>query len=224
MAERRMFARAITGGARFLQMPATARLLYYDLGQEADDDGCCETYGVMRKTGASEDDLRLLVNKGFVRILNDDLVVHIVHWTINNHIRKDRYHPGIYKSLIGIPGDIIGEYANQMTTEDSIDQDSINQDSIGEARLAEVIDSSTSKFVPPTVEMVSAYCHERQNCIDPQRFWDYYTMTDWMVGRTKMQDWQAAIRIWERNDKQYNARCNGISSNPFLAISGGNYD
>ena len=30
MAERRMFARAVTGGARFLRMPVTSRLLYYD--------------------------------------------------------------------------------------------------------------------------------------------------------------------------------------------------
>ena len=222
MAERRMFARAITGGARFLQMPATARLLYYDLGQEADDDGYCETYGVMRKTGASEDDLRLLVNKGFVRILNDDLVVHIVHWTINNHIRKDRYHPGIYKSLIGIPGDIIGEYDNQMTTEVSAGEDSPDKDR--GAEFCVDTDISATAFTPPTVDEVSAYCAKRQNCIDPQRFLDYYTMTDWMVGRTKMQDWQAAIRIWERNDKQHNTRCTGTTSNPFLALAGGEYD
>lgn len=222
MAERRMFAKAITGSARFLQMPATARLLYYDLGQEADDDGCCETYGVMRKTGASEDDLRLLVSKGFARILNDDLVVHIVHWTINNHIRKDRYHPGIYKSLIGIPGDIIGKHDSQMTTEVSVGEDNPDKDRGAEFCL--YTDISTTAFTPPTVDDVSAYCAERHNCIDPQRFWDYYTMTDWMVGRSKMQDWRAAIRIWERNDKQHNARCNGISSNPFLAISGENYD
>lgn len=222
MAERRMFARAITGSAKFLRMPATSRLLYYDLGMDADDDGCVEAFGVIRKTGATEDDLRVLVSKGFVRVINDDLVTYIQHWNINNHIRKDRYHPGIYKALIDTSCSVMLDNGNQVTTEDSIDQDSI-----GEARSAELVGSSThecSKFVPPTVEMVSAYCHERQNCIDPQRFWDYYTMTDWMVGRSKMQDWKAAIRIWERNDKQNNARCTGASSNPFLASAGGDYD
>lgn len=227
MAERRMFAKAITGSAKFPRMPATSRLLYYDLGMDADDDGCVEAFGVIRKTGATEDDLKVLVSKGFVQVINDDLVTYILHWNINNHIRKDRYHPGIYKTLIRPTHSIVLDSGNQLTTEESIDQDSIDQDSIGEARSAELVDSSTHecfKFVPPTVEMVSAYCAERQNCIDPQRFWDYYTMTDWIVGRTKMQDWRAAIRIWECNDKQHNARCTGTSGNPFWAIAGGEHD
>ena len=94
MAERRMFAKAIIGSARFLRMPATSRLLYYDLGMDADDDGCVEAFSVMRKTGANDDDLRVLVSKGFVRILNEDLVSHILDWKVNNQIRKDRYAMG----------------------------------------------------------------------------------------------------------------------------------
>lgn len=101
MAERRMFARSIIGGARFLRMPATSRLLYYDLGMAADDDGCVEAFAVMRMTGATEDDLNVLVTKGFVRLLNEDLVAFITDWAANNQIRKDRYHEGRYKELIG---------------------------------------------------------------------------------------------------------------------------
>lgn len=100
MAERRMFARSIIGGARFLRMPATSRLLYYDLGMAADDDGCVEAFAVMRMTGATEDDLSVLATKGFVRLLNDDLVTYIIDWAANNQIRKDRYHEGRYKELI----------------------------------------------------------------------------------------------------------------------------
>lgn len=66
MAERRMFAKAITNSARFLRMPATARLLYYDLGMAADDDGITEAFSVMRTTGATEDDLRVLASRGYV--------------------------------------------------------------------------------------------------------------------------------------------------------------
>lgn len=95
-----MFARPIIGGAKFLRMPATSRLLYYDLGMAADDDGCVEAFAVMRMTGATEDDLNVLVAKGFVRVLNEDLVVFITDWAANNQIRKDRYHKGLYKDLI----------------------------------------------------------------------------------------------------------------------------
>ena len=63
MAERRMFAKAIVGSARFLRMPATSRLLYYDLGMAADDDGVAEAFSVMRITGATDDDLRVLASK-----------------------------------------------------------------------------------------------------------------------------------------------------------------
>lgn len=96
-----MFTRSIIGGARFLRMPATSRLLYYDLGMAADDDGCVEAFAVMRMTGATEDDLNVLVTKGFVRLLNEDLVAFITDWAANNQIRKDRYHEGRYKELLG---------------------------------------------------------------------------------------------------------------------------
>jgi len=101
MAERRMFARSIIGGARFLRMPTTSRLLYYDLGMAADDDGCVEAFAVMRMTSATEDDLRVLISKGFVRLLNEDMVSYICDWSENNQIRRDRYHKGRYKELIG---------------------------------------------------------------------------------------------------------------------------
>mgnify|MGYP001317782070 CR=1 FL=1 len=95
-----MFSKSIIGAARFLRMPATARLLYYDLGMQADDDGVVEAFSVMRLTGATEDDLRVLVTKGFVRVLNDDLVTLISDWSKNNLIKKDRYRQSIYKDLI----------------------------------------------------------------------------------------------------------------------------
>ena len=50
MAERRMFAKSVIGSGRFLQMPPTSRLLYYDLGMAADDDGIVEAFTVIRTT------------------------------------------------------------------------------------------------------------------------------------------------------------------------------
>lgn len=100
MAERRMFAKKVIGSARFLRMPPSSRLLYYDLGMYADDDGVVEAFSVMRMTGASEDDLRVLVTKGFIRVLNDDLVSVILDWKRNNLIKSDRYTPSIYSDLL----------------------------------------------------------------------------------------------------------------------------
>ena len=100
MAERRMFSKSVIGSARFLRMPASSRLLYYDLGMQADDDGIVEAFAVMRTTGATEDDLRVLASREFIRVLNDDLVSYITDWKRNNLIKKDRYQPSAYHSLL----------------------------------------------------------------------------------------------------------------------------
>lgn len=100
MANRRMFAKSITGSARFLRMPVSARLLYYDLGMQADDEGVVEAFPVMRMTGAAEDDLRVLAAKSFITVVNDDLVSIITDWKENNYIQKDRFTKSIYHDIV----------------------------------------------------------------------------------------------------------------------------
>ena len=56
-------------------------------------------------------------------------------------------------------------------------------------------------FVPPSVEEVRIYCAERDNSISPEQFVDFYSAKGWMVGKTKMKDWKACVRTWERNQK-----------------------
>ena len=58
---------------------------------------------------------------------------------------------------------------------------------------------SGKRFKPPTVDEVKAYCIERQNNVDAERFIDYYTANGWKVGKNTMKDWKAAVRTWERN-------------------------
>ena len=57
-------------------------------------------------------------------------------------------------------------------------------------------------FKPPTVEEVAAYCAERQNGIDAQAFIDYYAGTNWFRGKTKIKDWKACVRTWEKRDRE----------------------
>ena len=53
--------------------------------------------------------------------------------------------------------------------------------------------------VPPTMEEVADYCRKRGNSVDPSEFIDHYTANGWMVGKTRMKDWQASVRTWEKN-------------------------
>lgn len=57
-------------------------------------------------------------------------------------------------------------------------------------------------FIPPSVDDVRSYCEEKNYSMDPVRFVDFYESKGWMVGKTKMKDWKAAVRNWERNGKQ----------------------
>ena len=117
MAERRMFAKTIVLSDAFLDMPLSARCLYFTLGMLADDDGFVNApRSVMRQCGASDDDMKLLITKKFVLVFDSGVIV-IKHWRINNYLRSDRYvetkyveekatlsvdDSGIYHS--GIPG------------------------------------------------------------------------------------------------------------------------
>lgn len=65
------------------------------------------------------------------------------------------------------------------------------------------VPKKSTKFIPPTVEEVAAYCRERDNKVDASRFVDFYTTKGWMVGKNKMKDWKSAVRTWERNSSGY---------------------
>lgn len=58
----------------------------------------------------------------------------------------------------------------------------------------------TKRFVKPTVDQIREYCRERNNNVNPERFWDYYESKGWVVGKAPMKDWKATVRTWERSE------------------------
>lgn len=76
-------------------MPQSSQNLYFHLGMNADDDGFCEHFTLMRMTDSKPDDLKILQAKGFVRVF-DDRVLVINDWKENNYLRSDRYTPSKY--------------------------------------------------------------------------------------------------------------------------------
>lgn len=96
MADRRMFSKSIIDSDAFLEMPISARLLYYDLSMRADDDGFINSpRKIQRMIGASEDDIKVLITKKFIIPFESGVVV-IKHWKIHNYIQNDRYKPTVY--------------------------------------------------------------------------------------------------------------------------------
>lgn len=60
----------------------------------------------------------------------------------------------------------------------------------------------TTAFKKPTAEEIDAYCAERKNGLSGQAIYDHYEANGWMVGRVKMKDWKAAVRTWERKERE----------------------
>ena len=189
MAERRMFSKTIIESDLFLDMPMSARLLYYELGMRGDDDGFVDSpKKVTRMIGASDDDLKLLAAKGYIIPFASGIVV-IVHWRTHNYIRNDRYKEtqhliekhmltvgknGNYSlsNIVGIPN------GNQSSTA-GIPSGSITEGRLGEGNIEKEIPP-----LPPTGEeesggLESAPKRKRGELTKSQeerfnRFWSVY--------------------------------------------------
>lgn len=59
---------------------------------------------------------------------------------------------------------------------------------------------SIRRFTPPTIEQVTEYCRERNNGVNPVKWFNYYTANGWKVGKNPMKDWKAAVRTWEEGE------------------------
>ena len=96
MAQKRMLSMNIIDTDLFIQMPISARLLYYDFCMRADDDGFIDSpIKIMKMIGCTEDDLKILIAKNYLIPFKNKVCV-IRHWLIHNTIRKDRYNPTIH--------------------------------------------------------------------------------------------------------------------------------
>ena len=216
MAERRMFARTIVASDAFLDMPLSARCLYFALGMYADDEGFVNSpRSIMRLTGASTDDMNILLVRHFL-IMFPSGVCLIKHWRINNYLRNDRFQPTKYteeRNQIMIEENgayaLISErYTNGIPNDGIPRLGEIREVkvSLGKERIEEIappsVAASNSRFVKPTVEEIAEYCRsERKNNVDPQAFFDFYESKGWRVGNQPMKDGKAIARTWERREK-----------------------
>ena len=115
---------------------------------------------------------------------------------------------------------------NRMVTQDRIGKDRIGKVSILETKNAlpiqnendndnendvsltnreRIVDDTPKRkrFTPPSVDDVRAYCEERKNGIDPERFIDFYSARGWQFKNGQpVKDWKACMRTWEKRDDQ----------------------
>ena len=60
------------------------------------------------------------------------------------------------------------------------------------------------KFSPPTLQEIADYCAQRNNGVDPKRFFDYYSTGNWKDSKgNPIVNWkQKMIAVWEKENPQ----------------------
>ena len=196
MSAKRMFSNAVIDSDAFFMLSAEAQLLYFHLGLKADDDGFVAVKRICRILGLDEKPLRELEDAGFLIAFEDGVVV-IVHWKLNNELKKDRYHESrytSYKKRLRLNEN--GEYflaepdwnRDGTVSPESIAQVSPVQESIAYASPAQ-----------PTLTEVQAYCREKGLPADAEAFFETMERQGWKSkdGR-RVEDWKALLLTWGR--------------------------
>ena len=222
MAERRMFAKSIVLSDAFLDMPLSARCLYFTLGMLADDDGFVGSpKSIMRQCGASQDDMAILLQKRYLLGFESGVIV-IKHWRMNNYLQKDRYKRTTYlEELEQLVIDQRGAYTekgkngeryiecevsdpvnepmyteciqNVYTGKDSIGKDSIGKDrDIARVRLG--IYNNVQLTKGELNELMRIYPNDYQDMIE--------NLSTYMRSKGKYyEDHYATMMAWKRRDE-----------------------
>ena len=87
-----------------------------------------------------------------------------------------------------------------------------DNDNVNDIKKKDTKVSKEKSFIPPSVENVREYCQGGGYRVDAECFVDFYASKGWMVGKTKMKDWKAAVRNWARNNRGDGQACKKASA------------
>ena len=239
MAERRMFAKTIVLSDAFLDMPLSARCLYFTLGMLADDDGFVNSpKSIMRQAGASTDDLNLLMAKRFILAFESGIIV-IKHWRIHNYIQKDRYKESKYiEEKATLTLDQNGAYTECIQDVSTLDtQVRLGKDrdrlEVGKGSVGEDIEEAAPP--KPTRHKYGQYQNVLLSDEDMRKLQDEFPQ-DWPGRIERLSEYMASagkkyknhlatIRNWAKRDVAQKPAKATKSSNPFLdMLEDGSYE
>ena len=220
MADRRMISNRIIDSDAFTDIPLTSQALYFHLCMKADDDGFLNnSKKIQRIIGASENDMKILIDKHFVIPFPSGVYV-IKHWKIHNYIQKDRYKPTTYtdemKMLIVKPN-----RAYKLKDKSEMDTDCIQNVSEVDTNCTLRLDKNSidknRDSIPPSVADVDKYIKENNLLyVDAESFINYYESIGWMIGKHKMKSWKSAVSGWNSRNKAKDKNNGLITKNEAL--------
>lgn len=165
---------------------------------------------MVRETGYNEDTVKRLINRmetvhGVIQYDPQTKEIFIPRWGKYNWVNSKDTDKGIAKAASLIKSERFRIAFTEMGYIDPVQ--GVYRGPIGPVGVSVTVTDTdtvtdTVKSKHPTLDEVKAYCNERNNRVDPERFIDYYTSNGWKVGKNPMKDWKAAVRTWERSDVQ----------------------
>lgn len=92
------------------------------------------------------------------------------------------------------------------TNYSDIDSDSDTDiDSEAKPPKTEPMPRKKPAFIPPTIEQVETYILEKQLCIDPSKFMDWYSKTDWKDNQgNQIKNWKNKLISWDAREREKN--------------------
>lgn len=188
MALRRMFSKSITNSSQFLMMPQSAQNLYFHLGMNADDDGFCEHFTIMRMTDSKPDDLKILQAKGYIHVF-DDRVLVIADWKENNYLRSDRYTPSKYLTIYEKELKCLPSGIPVVVKRDT--QDRIGKDRKGKKGVP----------VPPnSLDEVLKYIADNNLNVDGPSWYNFFVAGNWYDSKgSPVLSWKQKLQTYHRH-------------------------
>ena len=136
------------------------------------------------------------IKSGFFKKILSDYIYNNIN--INNNILQ--YTES--ESAVDTAVDTATATATVVTIGYTYPMDTVSDTVTESEKAAETVtNTDINSFKPPTIEEIKAYCKERNNNIDAEAFFDYYTANGWVQGNKDkpLKDWKAAVKLWEKN-------------------------
>lgn len=153
MASKRMFDKALIDTDRFMDLPMSAKALYFLLGMESDDEGFVSYKKVLRIHGGNEDDIKVLTAKTFLIMFESGVVV-ITDWNKNNWLDSRRIKPTEYKkekAFLALNNEKEYVLSNGLANAKR-EEYSIEENRVEESRIEETAETSSAKEISEIID------------------------------------------------------------------------
>lgn len=173
------------------------------------------------ETGYSRDSIENLLKRfenvhDVIRYSTKTGEILILNWHKYNWTSSEKFRKPLLAQINAVKCQNFKDYLMSVFYEDTVSipysYGSDTTDTVTDTVTDTKKEKKARNMIPPTIEMVEDYINEHGYNVNAHSFMDFYDSKGWLVGKTKMKDWQAAVRTWAHN--QYGTG-KSVSGNPF---------